>query len=108
MIQPILLIVILLLLGISIYFASKKDNSSTSQSNKSNEKNIPATESKNYPMPYNFITPSEFKIGLLGKQKYAAMNNCIPDTLYPINGPGPEYGWKMPKDCRCTEFVRSP
>lgn len=55
----------------------------------------------------NYITPSEFKIGLVKEKSYKSANNCNNKVLYPINGLGPDYGWKMP-DCRCTEFIRSP
>jgi hypothetical protein len=56
----------------------------------------------------NYITPARFSIGLLKEDKYVSSNNCDHNVLYPINGLGPDYGWKMPKNCRCTEFVQSP
>lgn len=65
---------------------------------------------KKYGIPSNdsYILPAEFKIGLIKQNKPIFMNNCNPNVLYPINGLGPDYGWKMPKDCRCTEFVQAP
>jgi hypothetical protein len=56
----------------------------------------------------NFILPQEFKVGLVKQSPMVYMNNCSPNVLYPINGLGPDYGWKMPKNCRCTEFVQAP
>ena len=55
----------------------------------------------------NYILPQEFKVGLVKPRNPLFMNNCNPNVLYPINGLGPDYGWKMP-NCRCTEFVQAP
>lgn len=59
-------------------------------------------------IPYNYIEPAEFSVGLLQPQKHMFMNNCNPNVLYSINGLGPDYGWKMPKNCPCTQFVQPP
>ena len=55
-----------------------------------------------------YILPHEFKVGLIKQDPPVFMNNCNPSVLYPINGLEPDYGWKMPKDCRCTEFIQPP
>ena len=70
----------------------------------------PAEIRKKYDIPQdvNYLLPAEFRVGLLKQDKPYFMNNCNPEVLYPIQGLGPDYGWKMPKDCRCTEFVQAP
>ena len=97
-------------------FNSGKSSSSIGNSN-SNTNKLPGIEPDNpeevrkkYNLAPNdtYILPQEFKIGLIKQDKPHFMNNCNPDVLYPINGLGPDYGWKMPKDCRCTEFVQAP
>jgi len=55
-----------------------------------------------------YIIPAEFKIGLIKQNKHEFMNNCNLNVLYPINGLGPDYGWNIPKNCRCTEFIQAP
>jgi hypothetical protein len=56
----------------------------------------------------NYIKPAEFEVGFLKQNKFKSMGNCNPDVLYPINGLGPDYGWKMPENCPCTQFVQPP
>lgn len=59
----------------------------------------------------NYITPTNFEVGVIKGEPFKASNNCLPDTLYPINGLGPDYGSKMPSDpsnCRCLQFIQPP
>jgi hypothetical protein len=107
------IIVLFVMLGLTIFLTTKRNNKSDNNTdNKKDDTNkkspLTKKDNKDYYPQTNFITPANFSVGLLGQQKYKAMNNCTPDVLYPINGLGPDYGWKMPNDCRCTEFVRSP
>lgn len=100
----VLTIVVLISLGV---FKRKKPTTNDSQSNLDN----PDDEiRRKYGIPKNdnYILPAEFNVGLIKQKKPTFMNNCNPGVLYPINGLGPDYGWKMPKDCRCTEFVQAP
>ncbi len=56
----------------------------------------------------NYISPKEFSVGLISNEKCTYMNNCIPNVRYPITGLSPEYGNKMPDNCRCNEFIQPP
>lgn len=71
-----------------------------------------------------YIAPKVFEVGLMHSDCYTADSCrsklvsspgslqgknalCNPGALYPINGLDPGYG-SGPKNCPCTEFVRSP
>jgi len=105
----VITVVVLFSVGI---FGHKKKDVSTVQSvdPKLDQLDDPAEVRKQYGLPpgENYLLPAEFKVGLIKQDKPFFMNNCNPNVLYPINGLGPDYGWKMPDDCRCTEFVRAP
>jgi hypothetical protein len=116
--ELIIIISLAAILTVSILFAAGVFNSGKHTSNtntaKANEIGTglddPVEVRKKYGIPPNdnYILPAEFKVGLVKQDKPHFMNNCNPDVLYPINGLSPDYGWKMPKDCRCTEFVQAP
>lgn len=78
----------------------RKSNSSGGDELKTVNKNLRDTNS--------YIDPAEFKVGLIRPGEYKSMNDCNHNVLYPINGLGPDYGWKMPKDCKCTQFLQAP
>lgn len=112
--ELIIIISLAVIATVVILFATgvfKKDKKSkTSSELADSQLDNPVEVRKKYGIPpdSNYILPAEFKIGLIKQNKPHFMNNCNPDVLYPINGLGPDYGWKMPKDCRCTEFVQAP
>ena len=56
----------------------------------------------------NYITPTEFEVGLIKDKPCQFANNCTPNVLYPINGLGVDYGSKMPDGCPCAQFIQSP
>lgn len=91
----VIIFIILLATGVVDNIGSKKggDNSVV----KSSPKNTA-----------NYITPAEFSVGFVQPTEPKYMNNCSPNVLYPIDGLGPDYGSKMPDNCRCTEFVQAP
>lgn len=118
------IIIVVILSGILVYIIlfnssdsvkyandnKKEINEDKRQKEKINEDKTQKENEENNLIEYsgNYITPAKFSIGLLKEGKYSSSNNCNHKVLYPINGLGPDYGWKMPKNCRCTEFVQSP
>jgi hypothetical protein len=100
----IFLAIISAVIGITAWQLSKHKKDAKKDP-KSNDKR------ENPPSPHtnqNYIKPQEFEIGFLKQNKFKSMGNCNPDVLYPINGLGPDYGWKMPENCPCTQFVQPP
>ena len=75
-----------------------------------NPKSVEDERTTDDPRPngQNYIKPADFEVGFLKQNKFKSMGNCNPDVLYPINGLGPDYGWKMPENCPCTQFVQPP
>lgn len=57
---------------------------------------------------YTYINPKPFNVGLIKGEPYKTANLCDDKVLYPIQGLGVEYGFKMPKYCPCMEFIQSP
>ena len=55
----------------------------------------------------SYITPLKFSVGMM-PASCRTVNNCNHDVLYPINPPDVDYGWKMPSNCPCAQFVRAP
>jgi hypothetical protein len=51
---------------------------------------------------------NNFNTGIIIQDCNKWMNNCNVDVLYPNEGLGPDYGWKMPENCRCNEFLQPP
>jgi hypothetical protein len=119
--ELIIIIILATTITVAILFgigAFNKGNTSSNVSPKNTsetkvlgvEPDNPKEVRKKYNIPPNdnYILPQEFKIGLIKQDKPYFMNNCNPNVLYPINGLGPDYGWKMPDNCPCTEFVQAP
>lgn len=101
---------VIVLISAGFFTRSKSSRSRVGNSSVDLQLDNPVEVRKKYGIrpDENYIIPAEFKVGLIKQDKPVYMNNCNPDVLYPINGLGPDYGWKMPKDCRCTEFVQAP
>lgn len=63
--------------------------------------------------PLGFVTPQpEWENGIAGYKpnpgKFYGANNCVTDSLYPIQGLGPVYGKPLRDDCPCMEFIQPP
>lgn len=102
-----LIIIGIILLASGVFNGKDKNNSNLKVKNSDLDDPDEIRKKYNLP-PTNYILPAEFSLGFLEQDKPKFMNNCSPNVLYPIQGLGPDYGWKMPKDCRCTEFVQAP
>lgn len=66
--------------------------------------------------PENYITPADFSVGLIAKDRFESMNECNKGVLYPINSVKIDYGGPSPgmpdtpdtPVSRCTEFIQPP
>lgn len=52
-----------------------------------------------------YIKPKERDNSLMNKEP---ANLCDNKVLYPVQQLKPEYGYEIPDDCPCTQFIRSP
>ena len=55
-----------------------------------------------------FITPKQYNLGPIKTKECKYSNYCNDKILYPIQGLEVDYGSKMPDECPCTQFVKSP
>jgi len=55
-----------------------------------------------------FILPRQYNLGPIKTKECRYSNYCNDKVLYPIQGLEVDYGSKMPDDCPCNQFVKSP
>lgn len=55
-----------------------------------------------------YIRPKQYELGLIKGKPYKTANLCNDNVLYPIQQLEVDYGSKIPDDCPCTQFIRSP